>query len=319
MILPVERNETEGRMHNEPDTGLTRPIAPKDWIAPSQGATLAGRASLVAIAGWEIGRHIELAQSEVTLGRSPDADIPIIGEPSVSRRHAKIIRGQAGDNVCYQIIDLGSMNGTRVNNQPTASAALQPGDKIQLGDVVFKFVVRDPLETEFHKEVHQRIHYDQLTGLLMFHSFLKHLDTHIKQTKSDDCFSLAMTDLDGLKRVNDTHGHLAGRAVIREMGAIMRAVLRPEDLAALYGGDEAILLFPHTPLVEAQAIAERLRKAFEDRRFEFQGSTVLVTISQGIAEWPRHGRTAEQIIAAADGALYAAKADGRNCVRIAEP
>ena len=84
------------------------------------------------------------------------------------------------------------------------------------------------------------------------------------------------------------------------------------------GGDEAIVLYPATTLDGAEKVAERLRGTVEDRVFEHSGKSFGVTISQGLAEWPRHGDKSEALIAAADGALYAAKADGRNCTRIAK-
>jgi diguanylate cyclase (GGDEF)-like protein len=196
---------------------------------------------------------------------------------------------------------------------------LHNGDKIQLGDVVFKFLVQDALEQEFHRHVHRLIHFDQLTGLMTMESFRKVLDDAIERARHGTVFSLAMTDLDGLKRVNDTLGHLAGRHTIAAMGAFMRETLRPVDRAGLYGGDEGIVLFPGAPLGEAALIAEQLRLRIEKHAFEYEGQPYRVTISQGLAEWPLHGPSPEALIAAADSALYTAKADGRNCVRLAPP
>jgi diguanylate cyclase (GGDEF)-like protein len=102
------------------------------------------------------------------------------------------------------------------------------------------------------------------------------------------------------------------------MGAMMRANLRQHDIAGLYGGDEAVVLYPRTPLEEAMEIAEKLRLTIQERVFEHRGQSFRVTISQGLAEHPAHGETAEEIIAAADKALYAAKAKGRNCACQAE-
>lgn len=121
-----------------------------------------------------------------------------------------------------------------------------------------------------------------------------------------------------MKRVNDTYGHLAGRGVVREMGEMMRGAIREEDCAGLYGGDEAIVMYRDATIPAAREIAEGLRKTIEARKFERDGATFGVTISQGLAEWPRHGKTAEALIAAADRALYAAKQAGRNRVCTAD-
>ena len=274
------------------------------------------KASLVVVSGWEIGKQIELTTQEHVIGRSLLAGTRI-NSPSVSREHAKIVRVHEGGDEYSVITDLNSSNGTHVNGDAVTSARLQNGDKIQLGDVVFKFVLEDAVDVRFYKDIHQLIHYDQLTGLLKMDAFKRELDTEIHKARTGGPFTLAMTDLDGLKRVNDTYGHLAGRMVVREMGAMIRQALRPQDRAGLYGGDESIMFYPGAPLDDASQVAERIRQTIEGRVFELQGNTFRVTISQGLSEWPKHGKTMEQLIAAADKALYEAKADGRNCIRCA--
>ena len=101
------------------------------------------------------------------------------------------------------------------------------------------------------------------------------------------------------------------------MGVFFRSVLRPFDIAGLYGGDEAIVVFPETGLADASALAERLRVVVAGHRFEHGGHEFSVSISQGLAQFPDHGRTVEELIASADAALYAAKAAGRNRVETA--
>lgn len=274
------------------------------------------KASLVILAGGEIGREIEVHGHGQILGRSPLAHTTI-NAPSVSRQHIRIERVDEGGDSHFDLIDLGSSNGTLVNGDRVDRVRLKNGDRILTGEVLFKFILQDDIDRKFHQQVHRLIHYDQLTGLLTMESFRAHLDDHLRPGNTGRAFSLAMTDLDGLKKVNDTFGHLAGRMVVREMGAMMRASIRANDLAALYGGDEGIILFPETGLAEAVEVAEGLRKRIETRVFDFEGRQFQVSISQGLAEWPRHGQTAHEIIAAADRALYASKAAGRNCVRTA--
>jgi diguanylate cyclase (GGDEF)-like protein len=274
------------------------------------------KASLIVVSGWEIGKQIELTKQEHVFGRSLLARTRI-NSPSVSREHAKIARVHESGEEYFMVTDLNSSNGTRVNGESITSARLRNGDKIQMGDVVFKFVLEDAVDVHFYKNIHQLIHYDQLTGLLKMDAFKRELDAEIQKSHSTDRFSLAMTDLDGLKRVNDTYGHLAGRMVVREMGAMIRQSLRPQDRAGLYGGDESIMLYPGATLDEAAEIAERIRQTIKGRVFEMNGNEFSVTISQGLSEWPRHGKTLEQLIASADRALYDAKAGGRNCTRFA--
>lgn len=274
------------------------------------------RASLVVIAGDEIGREYPIDGARALIGRGEDAEVHVPSR-SVSRRHAEIIRTEAQGDEEYNLRDLGSTNGTLLNNNRVEETRLHNGDKIQTGDVVLKFVLQDALEARFSREVHRLIHFDQLTGLMTMASFRRVLEDAIRFARDGETFALAMTDLDGLKRVNDTYGHLAGRKTVETMGAVMRDVLRSGDRAGLYGGDEAVVLFPSSSVEEAAVVAEELRTRIASLELERDGERFGVTISQGLAEWPRHGRTAEALIAAADRALYQAKADGRNRVRIA--
>lgn len=283
-------------------------------LRPSDEGRL--RASLVVIAGDEIGREYPMDGARALIGRGEDAEVHIPSR-SVSRRHAEIIRTEAQGGEEYNLRDLGSTNGTLLNNGRVEETRLHNGDKIQTGDVVLKFVLQDALEARFSREVHRLIHFDQLTGLMTMASFRRVLEDAIRFAREGETFALAMTDLDGLKRVNDTYGHLSGRKTVETMGAVMREALRSGDRAGLYGGDEAIVLFPKSSVEEAAVVAEELRVRIASLELERNGARFGVTISQGLAEWPRHGRTAEALIAAADRALYQAKADGRNCVRIA--
>jgi len=271
-------------------------------------------ACLIVLAGWEIGRELRLVKESTTFGRSTLAD-SLINAPSVSRLHARIDKLMKDRETQYVITDLGSSNGVYINNQRTENAILNANDKLRMGDVLFKFVLLDEVDARYHQEVQRLIYYDSLTGLMTMEAFRPELELAIRHAKQKETvFSLAMTDMDGLKRVNDTHGHLAGRMVVREMGAILRSHLRKQDIGALYGGDEAVLLFRATPLTEAVAQAEKIRKAIEDREFIHHETVVRVTLSQGLAEWPRHGTSADSLIAAADKALYKAKELGRNRV-----
>jgi len=282
-------------------------------VRPAAATGMQSIARLIVLAGWEIGRVLDLTRKETVIGRSEAADV-MIPEPLISRRHARVLHLQIGANDFYEVSDLGSSNGTFVNHAEVRHSTLVDGDTLQIGPVLFKFVVRDEAEGAFYRDVHRLIHYDQLTGLLTMDSFLRRVRPELERAT---VLTLAMTDLDGLKRVNDTFGHLAGRMVVREMGAMFRSVLRTGDIAGLYGGDEAVVAFPETSLDEATVLAEQLRTTVAERRFEHAGNEFSVTISQGLAQCPEHGRTVEELIAAADHALYAAKAAGRNCVRTA--
>jgi diguanylate cyclase (GGDEF)-like protein len=310
-VLKQERRDENTTLNNPSDLTIIQ-------AEPIEAAPISHRnANLIVLAGWELGRTIEVHGHGQILGRSPLAHT-FVSAPSVSRNHARIDRVVEEGLEQFIITDLNSSNGTAVNQTRITTARLENGDKISMGDVVFRFVLEDDIDSQFHQQVHRLIHYDQLTGLLTMEAFKQRIENELRQTKRRMVCTLAMTDMDGLKRVNDNHGHLAGRMVVREMGVMMRQALREQDIAGLYGGDEAIILFPSATVAEAAEVAERLRQIVEERVFTHKGANFQVTISQGLAEWPRQGRSIEDLIAAADRALYAAKAAGRNCVRAAE-
>jgi diguanylate cyclase (GGDEF)-like protein len=127
--------------------------------------------------------------------------------------------------------------------------------------------------------------------------------------------SVAVADLDHFKRVNDSHGHRAGDLVLHATADVLRATLRGTDVAGRYGGEEFLVVLPQTDLGGARRLAERVRAALEARRIDIGGAQPLsVTLSIGVAAFGRSIESAEQLIEAADAALYEAKNAGRNRV-----
>lgn len=128
------------------------------------------------------------------------------------------------------------------------------------------------------------------------------------------CISAIMGDLDHFKLVNDNYGHRAGDEVLRTFGKLLKACSRGSDIDCRYGGEEFLLLLPDMNEESAIERAESLRLALASTPIEFEGSIISVTGSFGVACFPRHGRTGDSLISAADKALYAAKDAGRNRV-----
>ncbi len=160
---------------------------------------------------------------------------------------------------------------------------------------------------------------DDLTGLYN----RRHLDSVLDQRLADARakharFSLIMMDLDRFHAVNDRYGQAFGDQVIAAVAPSIRDNIRDGDIAGRYGGDEFVILFPDCVAEDALACAEAIRKSVERLRIDApDGSKVSVTTSQGIAEYPRHGESVDQIKEAADQALYAAKEAGRNRAAVA--
>jgi diguanylate cyclase (GGDEF)-like protein len=130
--------------------------------------------------------------------------------------------------------------------------------------------------------------------------------------------SLLFLDLDRFKEVNDTHGHLSGSALLREVGELLRECIRGVDSAFRFGGDEFAVLLLETDLVQARVVAERIRDRFRERRFlRGRNLEIVLTASIGVASMPDHADSGAALIEAADRAMYVAKAGGRNEVAVA--
>jgi diguanylate cyclase (GGDEF)-like protein len=153
---------------------------------------------------------------------------------------------------------------------------------------------------------------DGLTGLHNRRRLMESLADEVRRSERlKHNFALLMVDVDHFKKYNDTFGHPAGDAVLTRVAALLREATREVDDVARYGGEEFVVVLPETAMPEALEIAERIRARVASEVFPGRR----VTISIGVAEYPTHGNTPDQVIAAADEALYEAKREGRDRVR----
>jgi diguanylate cyclase (GGDEF)-like protein len=164
------------------------------------------------------------------------------------------------------------------------------------------------------RELEQLVVSDPLTGLYNRRYLVDRLGQEMQRAvRYGGRLAFAMVDLDGFKEVNDQHGHLFGDKILRAVSAEIARSLRAMDVAARYGGDEFALILPHTQPDGALRVCERIRKAVEQIALGAGGTSVSVTASLGIADFPADDVAgAEDLIRAADSALYGAKRAGRN-------
>jgi diguanylate cyclase (GGDEF)-like protein len=156
---------------------------------------------------------------------------------------------------------------------------------------------------------------DALTGLANRRTFDQKLLHHVGfYERYARPFAVLMLDVDSFKRFNDTYGHEAGDRVLKEVAAVLRSAVRDADLAARMGGEEFVVLLPEAGLRSAAEAAERIRRMVEVRAVPFEGRSLLVTVSIGVAAVPDCTDTAGSVLALADAALYRAKEAGRNRV-----
>jgi len=158
---------------------------------------------------------------------------------------------------------------------------------------------------------------DPKTGLYNARHFAAALHEELaRATRFERPMSLIMADLDLLRDINNTYGHLAGDAVLAGVARVFREQLRDYDVPARFGGEEFSILLPETEPQAALEIAERIRRAVAEREFEVDTSSepIHVTVSLGVASFPRDGHDANELVHQADLAVYRAKIQGRNRV-----
>ena len=269
-----------------------------------------GKECLVVLYGGSIGRKYDLGPGHWTIGRDPLANI-VLDADSVSRAHARI---EIGPHESW-VVDLESTNGTFVNDASSPRTRLRSGDLIKIGDIIFKFLSGQDIEAAYHEEIYRMTIHDGLTSV----SNKRHLDEFLdrefaRSRRHGRDLAVLLLDIDHFKRVNDNLGHLTGDYVLRELAQIVNSRVRREELFARYGGEEFVLVLPETDRDGAIRYAEIVRAMIEEHRFAFDGAEIPITVSIGVGGFdPDMGRP-NDILRAADEALYRAKNAGRNRV-----
>ncbi|MDZ7344194.1 MAG: sensor domain-containing diguanylate cyclase [candidate division KSB1 bacterium] len=160
---------------------------------------------------------------------------------------------------------------------------------------------------------------DELTGVFNRRYFNQRYEREIQRAQRyGRALSLIMLDIDHFKIFNDTHGHLAGDAVLKQVAKILEQSIRRADILARYGGEEFVVVLPEINKEQGRKVAEKLRRAIERNDFPNAGTQPLgrITISLGVASFPEDARDAEELVDRADQGLYLAKARGRNQVGV---
>lgn len=270
---------------------------------------------LVVLRGAQVGRRYLLNQSGLVLGRRDDrADIVVPGDSQISSVHCRFERGSLPES--WQVVDLASTNGTVIGGERIATQPLRDGDRLLVGETVLKFTWHDEVEEEFHRQVDHLMNLDDLTGLPVQRVFQQRfVDALLVCRRKTVPMAVYMMDMDGLKKMNDTHGHLIGANSIATVGRRLGAIVQDAGgVVSRFGGDEFSAFVPNIGRAQALAIGERMRAAVGDQPIQKDAITVNPTISIGCAVFPDDGQLAEELTRHADDALYRAKAAGRNRV-----
>jgi diguanylate cyclase (GGDEF)-like protein len=183
----------------------------------------------------------------------------------------------------------------------------------QVGLSVANIRLREALQTQSTK--------DPLTGLYNRRYLQEALEREIRRAiRAEQGLGILMVDLDHFKRFNDTYGHEAGDAVLREAASFLVRSVRAEDFVCRYGGEEFVVVLPTADLHAAEMRAQRIREKIRELAVTHNGHSLgMITASIGVAALPGHGTNEKDLLEVADAALYRAKREGRDRVAVADP
>ena len=244
-------------------------------------------------------------------GRRYKRDGPDQGTPC---RHFRAV--PAGASVCLPLTVQGETSGLLHMNYPPGSALEEEEQSLMTS---FADVIKLSLSNLGMREIlSERAIHDQLTTLFNRHYLVETLPREILRAERDKVpLAVALLDIDHFKQLNDGHGHDAGDAVLKAVGALLRGAMRGGDIACRYGGEEFLLVLPECTQADAKALVENICRQAKHLILSVRGTPLPpTTISAGVAELGGAIRSAEALISAADRALYLAKKNGRDRVEV---
>lgn len=276
--------------------------------APPSLVLLMGPAHLV-------GKQWPLTKTDMFVGRVVESHV-FVDDRSLSKRHGQILLKE-NNEVLYQ--DLGSTNGTEINNQimqPNTPVKLSNNDQLKLGNVIFKFLEKGNIETVANKGTYDRTQIDPLTQIHNKGALMATGEEVFKRAKLVETpLTVIVFDLDHFKKINDNYGHAAGDYVLKEMASIIQSkLIRQGDFFARFGGEEFCLILVGGVLQRGVEVAERVRVTIEKHEFVFNKSKLPVTISAGVATIEPSMQSWNDLFEKADKAAYLSKTGGRNRV-----
>lgn len=269
------------------------------------------RPVLVVVSGNEgdVRRRV-LVERTLLVGRDPEAALTL-SDGQVSWHHACI--DDRGDS--WTLVDLGSTNGVTVNGEKVGEVKLEPGDTLVIGTTVVRFEMQDEIAQAYNQVVERLLNIDDLSGLFVRRKFDLELEQMLEAARAHKkSVALLVMDLDGIKKINDTHGHLFGAYVIGESGRVIGKVVGTRGIGSRFGGDEFLAALPGLEVEAAVAVAEEIRSAINSHTFEKDGITLRPGISIGVGVFPADAADVTGLFQKADEALYRAKLGGKNRV-----
>lgn len=270
-----------------------------------------GRPVLVVLTGPQVGQRIQL-ETPAIIGRDPEADLMLTDE-TVDWHHARVEPRTEG----WTVVDLTGERRTEVNGMRVSELLLSPDDQLILGGTVVRFELHDPVEQAYDKAVLERINKDDLTGLLARRRFdIELMMACMAAARKNETIALIVLDIDGLKAVNDRHGHIVGARVISEVGGVLGAIVYNRGFSCRLGGDEFAIALAGADAEGGREVAEAVRQGVAAHAFTHDGERLDVSLSGGVAVFPADGSAPVELLRAADEALYRAKRSGGDRIEL---
>lgn len=268
---------------------------------------------LLVVSGARAGLTVNVTDAPIVIGRAQHCGVWMEGS-GISREHARVARDSTG---AVTVTDLQSTNGTFVNGERITARRLSAGDQIRIGpETMLKFEHQTATEQTFHEQRLEQGARDNLTGLYDRRHFLSKMRADmVRVLRARGSASVIKISVDGFNRMTTRFGHDAGEVVLRRLAKLLAMGLRERDLLARWGEKKFAILVHGGELETATLTAERLRKAVENYRIEWNRERVPVTISVGVAAMHKDDLAdMQELLAEVDENLTRARAGGGNRV-----
>jgi len=223
----------------------------------------------------------------------------------------------AAASLCVPMIAQGEALGMLQLSSPESATPIEA--KQQLAITVAEHIALALANIKLRETLENQSIRDPLTGLFNRRYMEESLEREIQRCdRKQQSLGIIMLDVDYFKRFNDTFGHEAGDSVLKELGQFLQRYVRGSDIACRYGGEEFMLILPEVSLEITHKRAEQLREGIKHLNLQYRQEPIgQITLSLGVASFPEHGITGQSVIREADAALYRAKREGRDAVRLA--
>ncbi len=286
--------------------GLVESTSDWIWEVNAEGVYTYASPQVEAILGYK---------PEEVVGKTP-FDLMPVEEAERIAKVFKVVAAEGKPIVALENVNL-YKNGQRITFETSGVPVLDAAGQV----TGYRGIDRDITERKrMEDELKHLATHDPLTGLHNRNLLEQRINDEINRaTRYNRTLTIFMLDIDHFKQVNDAYGHQAGDTVLRSFARVLNDSVRTTDYTARYGGEEFVIILPEMPLPKAKELAERLRNEIAEHSILLEaGRELNISVSVGIATYPEHAQSWEDLLKAADSAMYAAKDGGRNCVRAAE-